>query len=84
MALGLGRLDEEGEFGGNATASDTASLRSYGAKSKARQVKVDFTVVQQDCDQCLDFPFLFDSPLWSRLLFAVYTWLTQLRNLCLV
>ena len=50
MALGLGRLDEEGEFGGNATASDTASLRSYGAKSKARQVKVDFTVVQQDCD----------------------------------
>ena len=50
MALGLGRLDEEGEFGGNATASDTASLRSYGAKSKARQVVVDFTVVQQDCD----------------------------------
>ena len=40
MALGLGRLDEEGEFGGNATASsDTASLRSYGAKSKARQDK---------------------------------------------
>ena len=71
MALGLGRLDEEGEFGGNATASDTASLRSYGAKSKARQVKVDFTVVQQDCDYCLDFLFPFDSPLWRRLLFAI-------------
>ena len=36
MALGLGRLDEEGEFGANAPSSDTASLRSYGAKSKAR------------------------------------------------
>ena len=46
MALGLGRLDEEGEFGGNATASDTASLRSYGAKSKARQDKFHFFVVR--------------------------------------
>ena len=36
MALGLGRLDEEGEFGANTASSDTASLRSYGAKSKAR------------------------------------------------
>ena len=34
--MALGRLDEEGEFGGNAASSDTASLRSYGAKSKAR------------------------------------------------
>ena len=31
--MGLGRLDEEGEFG---TGAETASLRSYGAKSKAR------------------------------------------------
>ena len=48
MALGLGRLDEEGEFGANAASSNTASLRSYGAKSKARLVKADFRVVQQD------------------------------------
>ena len=77
MALGLGRLDEEGEFGGNATASDTASLRSYGAKSKARQVKADFTLVQQDCDRCLDFPFPFDSLFWRRLSFAIKVYWTH-------